>query len=83
MFRAMKMYYPHLGGWGYTIEKVLGIIGIVCFALGALLCNFWDLPELFFAFGIAAWCYPFMSLIFIKWPAGYMLEKDNDYALRE
>lgn len=79
MFRTIKMYSPYLGG--HTLETVLGIIGAFFMLLGIvfryLIIKDINLSDLFFAFCVAAWFCPFFELIFIKWPEGYLLEKDR------
>lgn len=79
MFRAMRMYDPQSGG--HIVEEVLGILGLFFFVLGIVfrwsVVKDSDLSILFLAFAIAAWYCPLMMLIFVKWPAGYLLEKDG------
>lgn len=79
MFRAMKMYNPGFGGNG--MEKVLGILGLFFFVLGMIfqwsIIKDSNLSGLFFAFAIAAWYCPLLFFLFVKWPAGYLLEKDR------
>ncbi|MDE6713991.1 MAG: hypothetical protein K2K20_09665 [Lachnospiraceae bacterium] len=83
MFRAIKMYnpYPEL----QVAEKALSILGLFFFVLGIVFRYsiikdnelIHQLTDLFFAFSIAAWYYPFFAFIFVKWPAGYLLKKDR------
>lgn len=79
MFRTIKMYSPYKGG--QTLEKVLGIMGAFFMLLGIvlqyLIVKNSDLSGLFFAFCVAAWYVPLVELILIKWPEGYLLEKDR------
>lgn len=78
MFRTIKMYGPHAGG--HTSDTVLGIIGAF-FLMLAILCRWFagddNLSGLFLTFCMAAWSYPFLVLIFVKGPEGYLLEKDK------
>lgn len=81
MFRAIKMYNPDQGSWGYTVDKVLCVIGVFFMLLGIVFQYFVvkdsNFADLFYAFCISAWACPLFFFIFVKWPAGYLLEKDR------
>lgn len=78
LYSPIKMYSPESGG--HTAETVLDIIGAFFLILSIIfqwLGGKHDLSGVFFAACMSGWCYPFMAFIFIKWPSGYLLEKDR------